>query len=372
MHSIAWKIAGLMFLSIVATVFLLVYLANVQMTVHLQEYLQSQHFPDALRTMGNAAASPEEILLTNIHHSLYGVGALLLIPGLLASYLLARSITVPLRKLANAADDISRGQYGRGVSVKSRSEVGRLAEAFNSMSRSLAGHQKNRRQFLAAVVHELRTPLAIIRGNLEGMVDGMVEKSEENLHSLCEEADHLNRLITDLRDLSLAETGQLTLEKERVDISELISRAANMLEPLFLEKGLLLHLQTAPDIPPLPADARRLNQILYNLLTNAIRHTPPQGTVSVITRISNATDRAWLQIRVSDTGSGITAVDLPHIFEHFYRADPSRDKRSGGSGIGLAIVKQLTELHSGRVEVASTPGQGTHFTLYLPFNGHNH
>ena len=367
MHNITAKITVLMFLSIAATVFLLVYLANLQMESHIHHYLLSQHSPGG-GLCNSVSGGAEETLLSGIHQSLYAVGALLLFPALFASYLLARSITVPLRKLAAAATDISRGQYGRRVTVEDQGDLGRLSEAFNSMSASLERQLNHRRQFLAAVAHDLKTPLAILRGNLEGMADGLVDPSPANLHSLCEETDHLNRLITDLRDLSLAEAGQLALEKSPVDITGLIVRAANMLEPLCQEKGLALTLRVEADLPSLTGDRRRMNQMLYNLLTNAIRHTPPGGRIAIEAKTAAHSGQSGLEMSVLDTGSGISAADLPHIFDLFYRSDPSRDKRSGGSGIGLAIVKQLAELHGGCVTASSAPGAGSRFTVWLPFH----
>ena len=368
MHSITWRITGLMFLSILITVLLLVYLANYQMTAHFKEYLALQHIgmmythgPAALSMMGSA----EQSFLESIHRSLYWVGGIILLIGLFVSYLVAQSITVPIRKLVVAVEAISAGKYGQKVNVDSRSEVGKLAKSFNQMSQSLADSVKRRQQFLADIVHELRTPLAIIQGNLEGMMEGVVEKSGENLNSLYEESNHLSRMIKDLRDLSLAEAGQLVLEKEPTDMNSLIHRAMNMLEPLCLEKQISLRVQTET-VPEILVDVRRINQVLYNLLTNAIFYTPQNGAIRVSTELAFFKSKEWLQISIRDTGCGVALEDLPHIFDHFYRADKSRDKKSGGSGIGLAIVKQLVEIHGGIIEASSELGNGSCFCIYLP------
>ncbi len=358
-----------MFLSILLTVLVLVYLANYQMTVHFRDYLTVQqlgmgaaHHGPAMMT---ADGTPEQVFLESIHRSLYWVGAAMLIIGLGLSYLLAQSITVPIRKLSAAAAAVGRGHYGRQVSVSTRDEVGRLAEAFNTMSQTLADAAVSRQRFLADAAHELRTPLAIIQGNLEGMAEGVVERSDEALASLCEEADHLSRLITDLRDLSLAESGQLALEKEECDVNQLVVRALGMLEPLSQEKGVTLDRALGP-VPAVAVDPRRINQVLYNLLTNALRHTPAGGRVAVTTGLAAGQGREWLRVDVEDTGCGIGAAELPFVFDRFYRADKARDRRSGGSGLGLAIVKELTESHGGYVEAASEPGRGSCFSVYLP------
>ena len=362
MHSITSRITGLMFLSILLTVFILVYLANHQMELHFSEYLAAQQTGRGMMAVSGTA---EQVFLDSIHRSLYWVGGAILLVGLFASYILARSITVPLRKLSAALASLETGRYGETVQIDSRSEVGKLADGFNRMSRSLAEQVALRRHLLADLAHELRTPLTIIRGNLEGMLEGVVERNDENLNSLREETETLSRMIKDLRDLSLAEAGQLTLEKERTDVRQLIHRAVNMLEPLALEKYVALREDLA-EVPAISLDPRRISQVLYNLLTNAIRYTPENGEVSVSTRLVSHKNKDWLQIKVGDTGCGIAPADLPFIFEHFYRADESRDKKSGGSGIGLAIVKQLTEIHGGFVEVRSEVGKGSQFSVFLP------
>jgi two-component system sensor histidine kinase BaeS len=367
MPSITWRITGLMFLSVLLTVLVLVYLANYQMTAHFRDYLAVQqpgmgHHGQAAMA---AAGTPERVFLESIHRSLYWVGAVILVAGLAVSYLLAQSITVPIRKLSAAAAAIAKGHYGRQVTVPSGDEVGRLTAVFNLMSRSLADADASRRRFLADVAHELRTPLAIIQGNLEGMAEGVVERSDEMLASLCEEAAHLNRLITDLRDLSLAEGGQLVLEKEATDVNMLVLRAVSMLEPLAQEKGVTL-VSEPGSVPVSVLDPRLINQVLYNLLTNSLRHTPSGGRVTVTTGAAVRQGRNWLRIAVADTGCGIDAADLPFVFDRFYRADRSRDRRSGGSGLGLAIVRELTEIHGGRVTAASEPGRGSTFTVFLP------
>jgi len=362
MHSITSRITGLMFLSILSTVVLLVYLANHQMELHFGEYLAAQRAGMGMMSMMGSA---EQTFLDNIHRSLYWVGGAILLVGLFASYTLARSITVPIRKLGEALSALEMGQYGETVDVDTRSEIGKLAGGFNRMSKSLAEQVALRRRLLADVAHELRTPLTVIQGNLEGMLEGVVERSDETLNSLREETEYLSRMIKDLRDLSLAEAGQLSLEKESTDITQLIHRVINMLEPMAFERNISIY-EELPPAPALMLDSRRINQVLYNLMTNAIRYTPENGEVCVSTQTVSLENKNWLQISVVDNGCGIAPENLPFIFEHFYRADQARDKKSGGSGIGLAIVKQLVEIHGGFVKVHSEVGEGSRFEVYLP------
>jgi len=379
MRSITWRITGLMFLSILLTVLILVYLAEYQMMVHFTNYVAGQQtegqsggqMMKSMHNNGQAMAAmmglPEQVFLESIHRSLYWVGGAILIAGLLASYLFAQTITVRLRQLNAAVDVIGSGTYGQQVLVESEDEVGRLAKAFNRMSRSLEDNIQLRKRLLADIAHELRTPLAIIQGNLEGMIDGVVEKNNDQLRSLHEETVYLNRLIKDLRDLSLAEAGQLMLEKTPTDINAVIVRAIHLLKPLADEKKIDLVMNLQP-VPVLLVDASRINQVLNNLLTNALRYTPSKGTITVSSFITLLKNQEWLELTVTDSGIGISEEDLPFVFDHFYRSDKSRDKKSGGSGIGLAIVRQLIEIHGGLVEAVSRPGKGSSFRLFLPLN----
>ena len=375
MNSITYRITGLMFLAVALTVFLLVYLADGQMTEQFREYLVVQHVgmdqndmmdspPNP--TMTIVMGPPEETFLASVHNSLIWVGIAVLVVGLAASYALARSITVPLRNLSRAAEQIEQGNFDQQVPVETKDEVGHLAAIFNRMAETLAVNTSLRRQFLANIAHELRTPLAIIQGHLEGMVDGVIEPSQEQLSSLHEEAIRINRLITDLRDLSLAEVRQLALEKSIMNVNQIISRALYMLKPLADGKDILVNCTLDENLPEIAVDADRISQVFYNILVNAIRYSPAKGIVKVVTMAAEMEGQSWLKISVADNGPGIAQDDIPHIFDHFYRGDKSRDRKSGGSGLGLAIVKQLVEIHGGRVAVESKLGEGSVFQVLLP------
>lgn len=366
-NSIIYRITGLMFLSIAFTVFILIYMANIQMTDSFQHYLTIQHIDmNQIHSNGMMMGPHETNFLTSVHTSLIWVGLIILVIGLGVSYLLARSITVPLRQLSEAAEQIERGEFGHQVLVETTDEVGHLAAVFNRMSDTLATNTKLRKQLFANVAHELKTPLAIIQGNLEGMLDDVITPGKEQLQSLFEEAVRLNRLIKDLRELSLAEVRQLALEKYPGDINQLLNRVVLMVKPLSDEKNIAITCDFDKDLPEICVDHDRIGQVFYNLLINAIRYSPSESKVLVSSGRTVEKGKDWLVVHVMDNGPGIAAEDIPHIFEHFYRSEKSRDRKKGGSGIGLAIVKQLVEIHDGHVKVESLQGEGSEFIVYLP------
>lgn len=367
MYSLTYRITGLMFSLIVTTVFIMSYVADHQMQVHFSAYLTQlpMHHMMSNMSMASMMGIPEQAFLANIHRSLVWYGAAILVVGLIASYALAQSITVPLRRLSIAATAIEQGKLGHTVEFKSNDEVGQLADTFNSMSHALAEHNRLRKRLLADIAHELKTPLTVIQGNLEGMLDGVVDTSPEQLQSLYEETVYLNKIIKELRDLSLAEAGQLVLDKQSSDVNLLVSRAVNKLKPLADEKKICLNCNLE-EVPEISVDEMRITQVVYNLLSNAIRYTSAEGKVEASTALVKLESQDYIAISIGDNGKGISAEDLPHVFEHFYRADFARDRKSGGSGIGLAIVKQLIEVHGGQVAVKSELGIGSLFTVYLP------
>lgn len=375
-NSITLRITGLMFLSIAVTAFLLIYLADEQMIELFREYLVVQRMENNHGLMGQQGGmlsgvtlvmGPlEETFLASVHTSLIWVGMGIMVVGLAASYALARSITVPLRKLSNAAEQMEQGNLGQNVPIETNDEVGHLAIIFNRMSQTLAVSEKLRRQLLANIAHELRTPLSVIQGHLEGMIDGVIEPSKVQLSSLHEEAVRLNRLIKDLRDLSLAEVHQLALEKMPADINQIIKRTVLMLKPLCDDKQIEVSCSLTEHLPELTVDADRISQVFYNILVNGIRYSPSQGCIEIRTYIVEFEERKWLKTSIKDEGPGIPSEDLPYVFDHFYRGDKSRDRKSGGSGIGLAIVKQLVENHGGQVCVESCMAGGSAFHVLLP------
>ncbi|WP_196604353.1 sensor histidine kinase [Pectinatus haikarae] len=375
-NSITVRITGLTFVAIAVTVFVLIYLADVQMEEQFKEYLivqqiqmQGGNMYDSEHTMALVMGPTEKTFLMSVHNSLFWVGLIMLLLGLLVSYLLARSITVPLKNLGQAAKEVKKGTFGKTVSVRTNDEVGELADIFNQMSQTLADNTRLKKQLLANVAHELRTPLAVIQGNIEGMLDGVVEPSKDQLRSLYEEAIRLNRLIRDLRDLSLAEVHQLTLEKSPADINNLINRLIASLKPLSNKKNIIINFTNGKEkLPDILVDRDRISQVFYNVIVNAVRYSPECSTIQIKTALLNKQEGRWVKISIADNGTGISKEDLPHVFDHFYRGDKSRDRKSGGSGLGLAIVRQLIENHGGKIEVTSTIGMGTTFNILLPLN----
>ncbi|QIN85378.1 HAMP domain-containing protein (plasmid) [Rubrobacter tropicus] len=321
--------------------------------------------PEASRQMVEEVIGPaERAYLEAIAGSLWVAGGLAVLAAVGVGLLLARQISGPLRDLTAAARRVAGGDLEGRVPVRSRDELGELAAAFNSMAEAVGRQQALRRRMAADVAHELRTPLAVIQADLEAMLDGVRPLSAEAVADVHGETRLLSRLIDDLRDLSLAETGQLPLRREPTGLGELARTSAARFAPRAEERGVGLEVEAAGDLPRADVDPDRISQVLGNLLENALRHTPPGGRVTL--RVGPASRPATLEATVSDTGSGIPSEHLPNVFEHFYRADGARSRRDGGSGIGLAVVKQLVEAHGGRVWAESAPGQGSTFGLSLP------
>jgi signal transduction histidine kinase len=314
--------------------------------------------------VSRAMGQPEQAFLSAVTIALwvagFGAGGLALILG----FFFARKIVAPLRRLTVAAEGISQGNLAQRVEVKGQDEVGKLAEAFNQMAQDLSRNEEVRRNLLADIAHELRTPLTVVQGNLEGMLDGVVDPTPEHIASLHEEVSLLSRLVSDLRDLSLADAGQLHLQLVRANLAELVEKALARVQAQADEKGIGLKRDLPGNLPQASLDADRIGQVITNLLTNAVRHTPAGGEITVRVRKDEAAGA--IRVSVVDTGSGIAPQDLPYVFDRFYRVDKSRARSSGGSGIGLAIVKQLVEAHHGRAWVESTPGKGSTFSFTLP------
>lgn len=307
-------------------------------------------------------------IIGSINQSFLLAASLALLLAILLSIGLSRRILKPVEALTAAARQMESGDLNQRVPIKSNDEIGELASAFNAMATSLERTEQLRRQMVSDVAHELRTPLANVRGYLEALMDGALNPTPEVIRSVHEEAMLLNRLIDDLQDLALIEAGQLTLERAPTAVDELIASAVAATQPQALEKGVSLYAESASPLPLVEVDPVRIGQVLRNLIANAIRHTPRGGEVGVAA--SAGDDR--LKVSVRDTGEGIAPDQLPYIFERFYRADPSRtraDDKTQGSGLGLTIVKQLVEAHGGGVQAQSEVGKGTTLTFTLPLGG---
>lgn len=281
--------------------------------------------------------------------------------ALLLGVALAQTITRPVRELTAATKAVAGGELGRQVPIQSRDELGELATAFNQMSSDLAHGQQTRRQMTADIAHDLRTPLTVILGYTEALSDGVLPGDSEMFGAMHQQAQHLSRLIEDLRTLSLADAGQLSLQPQPVAPRELLEQTAAAYGRQAEERGISLSVSADGALPLVRADADRLLQVMGNLVSNALRYTPRGGEVV----LAAATRADQVQLRVSDTGPGIAADDLPFVFDRFYRADKAR-AADGASGLGLAIVRSLVEANGGRVAVESAPGAGATFIVSLP------
>ncbi|MBE9507785.1 MAG: HAMP domain-containing protein, partial [Chloroflexi bacterium] len=264
--------------------------------------------------------------------------------------------------LTAATRAVAAGDLSVRVPVRYHGEVRELAAAFNAMAEDLARADALRRNLTADVAHELRTPLSVIRGKLEGVLDGVYPATPEHLEPVLEETELLTHLVEDLRLLALAEAGQLPLEKRPMDVGDLLRDAQVNFGPQASDRGVTLALKLPSELPTVVADWRRVAQVLGNLLTNALRHTPQGGCVT----LSATADEGMVEVTVADTGMGIPPEDLPYIFERFWRGEKSRSRAGGETGLGLAIARQLVEMHGGTIDVESTPGKGSKFQFTLP------
>lgn len=287
--------------------------------------------------------------------------------ALLLGLLLFRQIVSPVRAVTRAAHRIAAGDLEQRVPVSTTDEVGQLARSFNRMADALVADRQLRRNMIADIAHELRTPLSVMQANLEAMVDGVVPVDSQEIASLHDETLLLSRLVSDLRLLSLAEAGQLKLELAATELGELVHRVVDPLRVQAESGEIDLAVAIAPVTPIALIDADRIAQVLGNLVHNALRYTPAGGRIKVrVAPYGEDGAAPGALVEVVDTGSGIPESELPFVFDRFYRADKSRNRASGGSGMGLAIARQLVEAHGGRIWVQSQEGKGTTFAFVLP------
>jgi two-component system sensor histidine kinase BaeS len=275
--------------------------------------------------------------------------------AVLLSILFSRRLTSPVKELALAASAISRGDLKNRVTVSRRDEVGGLAKSFNQMAKALETQESLRRKLIADVAHELRTPLGVMRGELEGLIDGLMPNDSEHLQSLYDETGRLKNMVDAIEELNKAEASLLSLQQQWVEAGPFLQNIVDRFRVSFQERGVALEL-ICPEKLRFYADPERLSQIILNLLSNSLKATPEGGHVLV----RAATIEGKPEITVEDTGSGISEQDLPFIFERFYHGS------RGGLGIGLTIVKELVEAHGAKIQVKSAPGVGSTFTVLFP------
>lgn len=288
--------------------------------------------------------------------------ALSLVVGLVGGVLISRVVSAPVSAMARAARQISEGDLGVTVAVAGSSELQELAHAFNAMATDLQRAENLRRNLMADVSHELRTPLAVLEASLRAALDRVAPLDDAVIAHLYGQTRHLSRLVNDLRDLALAESHTLPLERQPTDLSILVTETIQALAPLAEEKAITLTATTG-SLPAVSVDPVRIRQVLFNLLTNALRHTPAGGAVTLVGTLATG----GVRLTVSDTGEGLEAEQLAAIFDRFYRGDQSRSRETGGTGLGLAIVRAICTAHGGAVTAQSAGlGRGSTFEVVLP------
>lgn len=308
------------------------------------------------------AARMEVLLGESIARSLLFAVVAGIVAGAWLSHLLAR----PLQALEKGAEAVAAQELAYRVPVQGSREIQTVALAFNQMTARLEQAETLRRSLLADVAHELRNPLHILQGNLQAILDGVYPLQEAEIGRLLDQAHHLSRLTDDLHLLAQAEARQLPLQLVEADVAALVKETAVSFKPLAANKSIQLQVELLGSLPVLFVDAARIRQVIQNLLTNALSHTPENGRILV--RVSQEQDEMMIQI--SDSGTGIAAEQIPFIFDRFYRTDMARSREKGGAGLGLAIVKAIVEAHGGRIEAESGNHAhdlpGSRFAAYLP------
>ncbi|GIK37133.1 MAG: two-component sensor histidine kinase [Chloroflexota bacterium] len=293
-----------------------------------------------------------------------------LVSAIAISLVISRRVVTPIRQMMEVSRYIAAGHYRERVQVTSQDELGQLAHSFNQMAASLEQVEAMRQELIANVAHELRTPLASIKGYMEGLMDGILPLEPSTFQQIYREADRLQRLVNDLQELSRVEAGAFHLNRQPLAMTDLMVRITDRLRPQFEEKQITLQLNLPVDLPPVMADEDRVSQVLLNLIGNALQYTPDGGTVTITAKIQNLKSKIQnreLLFTIRDSGIGIPPEHLPHLFSRFYRVDKSRSRVGGGSGIGLTIVKHLVEAHGGQVWAESRgTGRGSTFGFSLP------
>lgn len=306
---------------------------------------------------GPPDAPPAEIQQRLVEFMAFSV-----VVGTAGGILIGWVTSAPITRIAKAARRLGEGKLDVRVPVSGSQEIRELAEAFNKMADDLQHAEALRTNLMADVSHELRTPLTVLEGNLRAALDKVVPLDEAEVANLYGQTRHLIRLVNDLRELSLAESGQLPLEKIPSNLNDLVTETLLALEPLAVDRGVTLSNEVSP-LPELTIDPFRIRQVLFNLLSNALQHTPKNGKVI----IGGRTDAGSVSISVLDDGEGLETGQLKAVFDRFYRADKSRSRETGGTGLGLAIVKAIVEAHGGQVEAHSAgKGEGSQFRIILP------
>lgn len=322
----------------------------------------------ALRPLGQMGRT-EEILLAQVHTAILVSAAIAGAIALIIGALLVGGILRPLRAVESAVAAIAAGNLTARVSETGSDEIANLGVAVNHMAQSLEAQELLRQRLVSDVAHELRTPLSVVQGNLQAILDGVYPLNTEEIRTIFDETQLLSRLVADLHELAQAEAGRLPLQRQPLPVAGILSHLADLYTPLALTKGIQLEVDAPPQPLEVSADPDRLQQILHNLVGNALRHTPAGERIRITAAAEGSSDERAVRFTIQDTGGGIAAADLPNVFERFYRGEASRlrpTEQSAGAGLGLAIAKALVHAHGGQIGVHATNPHGATFWFTLP------
>jgi two-component system OmpR family sensor kinase/two-component system sensor histidine kinase BaeS len=342
----------------------------------------------AITPLGHDELNPfARMFLTSISGILLQAGLIAGGVGLLFGLIIARGVSQPLSRLERAAYHISLGKLSERVPVTGTEETAHLAHAFNDMAQRLQEAQQVQRDMIADTAHELRTPLSVLQGNLQAILEDVYPLDKAEIATLYDETLVLSRLVHDLHELAKADAGQLSLTMQPTAVQNVILHSTSLFSDIAQEKQITMQVDLPEDLPLVEIDSARIQQVMNNLLSNAVRHTPEQGNIAVTVAVTpsrtmehasnpsyNETQRGtWVCVVVEDSGPGIAADHVPHVFNRFWRGEASRSRDHGGSGLGLAIAKHLVEAHGGQIGVTSQVGRGSQFWFTLPVarNTHN-
>lgn len=334
-----------------------------------------RHMAEMIEVMGPSASNLENDLYNNfnkaVNESLIFSAAAAFISAVIVSLFVSRQVVAPIRRIMVASQHIADGHYSERVQIpgsldiKEMDELAQLSLSFNQMTLELEKAENLRKQLIGDIAHELRTPLATIKGSMEGLMDGVLPAGQDTYHQVYQEAERLQRLVDDLQDLNRVESGAIQLNFEKYPVKELVEITQRRLLRQFDEKGVSLILDIPDDLPKVSVDADRIGQVFINLIGNSLQYTPTGGVVTVMAEEK----KNQILVTISDTGIGISSENLSYIFTRFYRVDKSRSRAGGGSGIGLTIAKHLVESHGGKIWAESPGlGKGSTISVLLPIS----
>jgi signal transduction histidine kinase len=315
-------------------------------------------------TSSQISQNATETLVSRINQAAFTAAIIASIVALALAFFLSYRLLRPVGELTQAARKLAAGDLNQRVPVRGGDELATLANTFNQMASSLQQAETRRRALTADIAHELRTPLAVQRAHLEALEDGIYDLTLKNLKPIEEHNHLLTRLVDDLRTLSLADSGQLELVRTNTDFSDIVKRIISRLEPQAVDRQVELQYVIEKSPLFLSLDSQRIEQIMHNLLDNAMRHTPEKGIIHVHCSVT----KNQCVLTIHDSGPGIPPGDLPRIFERFYRSDKGRSRADGGTGLGLSIAQKIAQAHGGNLVAANHPNGGALFTLTLPLN----